>query len=245
MPQSGAAISRSGPACGNARRMRSATVSGVSTVVGGQVEHAEDDRLLRERVEHVELQAGLGGLDAHLVALGRRQLGQERVAARPLVDDRRVAEQMWTALVPGSRLWRGAGRPGRTRGRARASLHVGLVDLDHVRSRLEQIEDLAAHRVRVRHADLVGRPVVVVLGLLGHRERPGHRDLDRAAGVRAQELDVAHLYRPRAGPRGRPRAARGWDGRCGRARCPGSRCRRPRARWRSGSSSSRDASRHR
>ena len=31
MPQSGAAISRSGPACGNARRIRPATVAGAST----------------------------------------------------------------------------------------------------------------------------------------------------------------------------------------------------------------------
>ena len=34
---------------------------------------------------------------------------------------------------------------------------------------------------------------MVVLRLLGHRERPGNRDLDRALGERAEELDVAHL----------------------------------------------------
>src|SRR5207248_2239432 len=32
--------------------------------------------------------------------------------------------------------------------------------------------------------------------LLGHGERPGKGDPDRAAGVRAEELDVAHLDRP-------------------------------------------------
>ena len=40
--------------------------------------------------------------------------------------------------------------------------------------------------------------VVVVLGLLGHRERPGDRDLGQPVGVRAQELGVADQDRPRA-----------------------------------------------
>src|SRR3954453_20427002 len=61
-------------------------------LVGREIDDAEDDRLVGERVEHVEGKARLGRLDADLVALGRGELGQERVAARALVDDRRVAE---------------------------------------------------------------------------------------------------------------------------------------------------------
>ncbi len=77
----------------------------------------------------------------------------------------------------------------------RARLHVGLVDLHDVGAGGEQVQDLAAHGVGVGHPDRLRRAVVVVLGLLGHRERAGDGDLDRPARVRAQELDVADLDR--------------------------------------------------
>ena len=57
----------------------------------------------------------------------------------------------------------------------------------------DQVEDLLPHRGRVRHPELTGVAVVVVLRLLGHRERPRDRDLRPTAGVRAQELEVASL----------------------------------------------------
>ena len=47
-----------------------------------------------------------------------------------------------------------------------------------------------------RELGLVG--VVLVGGLLAHRERAGQRDLDRAVGARPQELEVLDLDRPRA-----------------------------------------------
>ena len=47
-----------------------------------QVEHAQDDGLAVQRGEHRAVQAGLGGLDRHLVGPARGQLGQERVAGR-------------------------------------------------------------------------------------------------------------------------------------------------------------------
>ena len=50
-----------------------------------------------------------------------------------------------------------------------------------------------------REAPLIG--VVVVLSLLGHRERTRNRDLDRAIRDRAEELDVANLDRPGAADR--------------------------------------------
>ena len=70
----------------------------------------------------------------------------------------------------------------------------------------------AANRSRTSCVDRVGvghreRPrvaVVVVLRLLGHRERPGHGHLDRPVGVRPEELEVARRWigpRPaRSGP---------------------------------------------
>jgi hypothetical protein len=62
--------------------MGSATLSGVSNLVCGEVEHAEDDRLVRQRVQHVEREAGLRGLDADRVALGRRSGSARRLRYR-------------------------------------------------------------------------------------------------------------------------------------------------------------------
>jgi hypothetical protein len=66
--------------------------------------------------------------------------------------------------------------------------------LDHVGARLEKVEDLTTHRVGVGHSERVRSPVVVVLGLLGHRERPRDGHLRLAARIRAQELHVTHLH---------------------------------------------------
>ena len=93
MPQSGASDQALGRRrSGSARRTRAATVSADSTVVVGQVEDAEDDRLARRGPQH---RRGRGPTARSRWRSGRRavgELGQERVARRPVVDDRRVAE---------------------------------------------------------------------------------------------------------------------------------------------------------
>jgi len=82
-----------------------------------------------------------------------------------------------------------------------AGLHVRLVHLDDVGAGLEEVEDLLAHGIRVGHPDRVGRPVVVVLRLLRHRERTRDGHLRLPARVRAQELQVANLDRMAPGHR--------------------------------------------
>ena len=79
-----------------------------------------------------------------------------------------------------------------------AGLEIGLVDLDDVRARRLEIAQLLVDRLRVRERQAAAVGVVVVLGLLRHRERPGHGDLDPQVRERAQELDVAQLDGPRA-----------------------------------------------
>ena len=123
------------------------------------------------------------------------QFGQERIAlSRPVLDERRVSE----ADVHR----RGAGHPVQRaieRGHAvlprlvRLRLHVRLVELDDVSARLEQVLHLRVDRGGIveRHVGLAR--IEFVLRLLGHRERPGNRDLDRARGVRPQEANVARF----------------------------------------------------
>ena len=112
------------------------------------------------------------------------------------MDDRRISE----ADVDGGRAVDAVERP-LERGHPELAgllgpcLHVRLVDLHDVGSGGEQIDDLVMDGAGVGQRQFGGAFVVVVLGLLGHRERPRHRDLDRTAGVGAQELDVADLYR--------------------------------------------------
>ncbi len=77
-----------------------------------------------------------------------------------------------------------------------ARLKVRLVKLHHVGAGREEIAHLGVHRFGQRHGHGFLVTVEVVLGLLRHGERPRQRRLDRAVGVAAQELDVAHLHGP-------------------------------------------------
>ena len=56
---------------------------------------------------------------------------------------------------------------------------------------------LLVDRLRVRQSDRPGVAVMLVLGLLRHRERAGDSGFDLAVGDGAQERDVARLHRPR------------------------------------------------
>ena len=163
-----------------------------------EVDHAEDDRLAVQRAQHRTVQPRLRGLDGDLLHIAGRELGQERVTRGPLVDDRGVAE---------AEVQRRRAEPGHAverpvdhlhpvlRGLGRAGLQVRLVELDDVRSRGEQVADLLVHCFRVPEGQGLLGPVVVVLCLLRHGERPRHGDLDGPGGVRPQELQVGHLDR--------------------------------------------------
>ena len=159
--------------------------------------------LPRQCVEHVERETRLRGLDADLVELRRRELGEERVAAGPHVDDRRVAEADMERRRARDAV-RGAADDVEAvlARRLGPRLHVRLVELDDVGAGREEIEDLRAHGVRVGQPEIARRAVEVVLGLLGHGERARDRHLRPPARVRAQELQVADLdgVAPRDGP---------------------------------------------
>jgi len=59
----------------------------------------------------------------------------------------------------------------------------------------KQILDLVVERRRIVERERLLVTIVLVLALLRHGERPGHRHLDRAPGIGAQELRIAHLDR--------------------------------------------------
>ena len=77
----------------------------------------------------------------------------------------------------------------------RPRLHVGLVDLHDVGAGGEQVLDLLVHGGRIVERHLLFVRVEIVLRLLRHGEGTGHRHLDHAVGVGAQEFHVAHLDR--------------------------------------------------
>src|SRR3954453_6636370 len=129
-----------------------------------------------------------------MVAAEPGQLGQERVALGPLVDDRRVPEADVHGGGAGVAVERGGERLAAVLARLLgARLHVGLVDLDDVGAGREQVADLGVDRGGVVERELGLALVVVVLRLLGHRERPRHGHLGPAVGVRLEELEVAEL----------------------------------------------------
>jgi hypothetical protein len=152
---------------------------------------AEHDGLAGERVELVEVEPGLSGLDRDVVDGRVGEAGQEAVLARVVGDEQRVAE----ADVERGRALDAVERALQRLdpvlgGLLGPRLHPGLVELDDVGARREQADDLVAHHVgeRERHVALVC--VVLVLRLLGHREGAGDGDLHEPVGVRAQELGV-------------------------------------------------------
>ena len=66
----------------------------------------------------------------------------------------------------------------------RAGLHVRLVDLHDVRAGREEVGDLVVDGGGVGLGSSASLVVVVVLSLLGHRERAREGHLDLAVGVR-------------------------------------------------------------
>ena len=74
-------------------------------------------------------------------------------------------------------------------------LHIGLVDLHDVGAGGKQVLDLGIDGRRIVECQLLLVAVEIVLRLLRHRKGTGHRHLDHAVRVGAQELHVAHLDR--------------------------------------------------
>src|SRR4029077_2563178 len=66
----------------------------------------------------------------------------------------------------------------------RTSLHVGFVDLYDVRTGCEKVPDLLIDGHSVVHGRFSRAGVKVVLNLLTHGERAGHRHFHLPAGVR-------------------------------------------------------------
>ncbi len=64
-----------------------------------------------------------------------------------------------------------------------------------------QVVELLVDCLRIRESEAAAVGIVVVLGLLGHREGPGDGDLDPAIRDRAEELDVPDLDGPVAADR--------------------------------------------
>ena len=172
---------------GSARRIRAATVCGDSTVMS-------DRSIVPSRIC---LPGSLRSTDLRAAAVG--QLGQERIAGRALVDDRRVAEADVDARRARHALQRAVERREAVLPRLfRPRLHVGLVDLHHVGASGKQVLDLLVHRLGVVHRRVLVALVEVVLRLLRHREGAGHGDLGLARRVRLEELHVPNADGPGA-----------------------------------------------
>ncbi len=221
-PQSGATTTR--PRVDMGQRARDPPGDGLGRLdlPGREVEHAQDDRLAAERLEHRAVEIGLRGLDRDLLDRCGAELGQEGIARRSLVDDRGIAEADVQRGRAGDAVERALDRGDAEFARlVGPGLHVGLVDLHDVGAGGEEILDLLVDRGGVveRHRGLA--LVEIVLRLLRHGEGARHGDLDRLVGAGFEEFQVAHPRPARGGGSCPPRAARGWDGRCGRARCPG------------------------
>jgi hypothetical protein len=162
-----------------------------------EIEHAQNDRLTRDRPQHAEIEPGLRRLDRDLV---RRTVGErleERIAAAAL-----VVHQLGIAEAHMQRLGSRHAREGALDRLERVALcdvggglDPGLVKLDDVGAGALEIMRLLVHCRGKIHHELFLVVVELVLRLTRHGERPGQRDLDRAVGISPQELDVAHLDR--------------------------------------------------
>ena len=63
-----------------------------------EIDDTEDDLLVREQLEQGGIESWLGCLDRDLVGRAAVELGEERIAAEPVLDDRRVAKSRCAGL---------------------------------------------------------------------------------------------------------------------------------------------------
>ena len=222
MPQSGARDELGGALVG--QRAADALGHRLGRLDRGRVQRddPEDDRLAGQRVEHAEVEVRLRGLDRDLLDRAGRQLGEERVGRRMVRHEGRIAE----ADVQRGRALHAVERALERRQRVAARLlgarlHPRLVELHDVGAGGEEVEHLLAHDVGVGEGQVLLALVEVVLGLLGHGERAGQRDLHEAVRVGPQEAQVVDRQRLVAAQRAGDARAPGSGCRCGSASCPG------------------------
>ncbi len=134
----------------SARRIRPATISGVSARRGPEVEDAEHDDLVRNVAQHLGVEVRLRRLEREVRRDAALELAQERVAGEAVVDDVRVPEARVQDGVTLDTFERTVDRLDRVlAGRLGARLQVGLVDLDDVRARRLEVAELFVHRLGV------------------------------------------------------------------------------------------------
>ena len=182
---------------GSARRIRAATISGVST--SGSARSSTPNMIFLPASGVSALQSRF---DCAVSIETCRQLQpasseQEGIPRRPRMDDRGIAETDVHGGGAGHALERLVERVEPERARFLGPrLHVGLVDLHDVGAGSEQVADLLVHCFRVvQRGRFAAAAVAVDLRLLRHRERPRHGDLHLPVGVRAQEFEVFDLHR--------------------------------------------------
>ena len=196
IPQSGATCSRPASTWRRAARMRSAMSVDRLDLEVAEAHDADRDDLVRQLLQDGEVEVGLGRLDDELVGGAVVELGQDRIAGRPVVDHVRVAEARVQRGRAADAVEGAVDDLDRVLARLlRPRLDPRLVDLDHVGARGEEVADLLVHRDGEVHRERADVAVVLVDGLLAHRERAGQRDLHLAVGVAPQELEVADLHR--------------------------------------------------
>src|SRR5215510_3950877 len=161
-----------------------------------EVDDAEDDGLAQAgELGAIELR--LRGLDRDLLHPRLLELGQERVAGRLVglhglgiaeadVDRRGSADAVERRIEHLDAIGLGLLRP---------RLHPRLVDLHDVGAAGEQVLDLGIDGGGIVEGHRFLVAVKIVLRLLRHGEGTGHRYLDHAIRVGAQEFHVADLDR--------------------------------------------------
>ena len=182
MPQSGATTSRSGGTTSSARRIRSATTSGVSASGEPRSSTPRTIVLSGSVAQHLGSRSGCAASSEMCVAAQSLSSREERVAARPVVDDRARSRSRCAAPCR-RRCRRARGRSPRRRTRAPPpAAPAGTARRSGRRRRprpsRSRSSSLTASAYASARLAVVG--VVVVLRLLRHRERAGHGDLDPA-----------------------------------------------------------------
>ena len=116
--------------------MRSATTAGVSTSSGPRSRTPSTIVLPASVAQHLRVEIGLRGLEREVRRGARVELGEERIAGQPVLDDVRIAEAGVEHGVAVDALERAIDRLDGVLARLlRARLEVRLVDLDDVGAR--------------------------------------------------------------------------------------------------------------
>ena len=182
-----------------------------------EVEHPEQDGLLRQLGENAEVEPRLRRLQRYLARRRAGELRQEGVAARLVAHEMAVAETDMNDCRPGDAGERPVDRRDAVARRlVGRGAHPGLVELYDVDPGRLQLPKLGVDRVGIVHRQLFLVLVELVLHLLRHGERAGQRDLGRARRVgdeerRVVDLDLALAADPPGDPRHRGGAAVGAD----------------------------------